>query len=94
MEEKQTDMTPAQSLAQMMEEDMAERRKVLYRHKLPKKHGLLDMLDAMTKAELDDIRYNLNVGGVSSLKKAELIERLAPEIEKFSQLWFPSVLEE
>ena len=94
MEEKQTDMTPAQSLAQMMEEDMAERRKVLYRHKLPKKHGLLDMLDAMTKAELDDIRYNLNVGGVSSLKKAALIERLAPEIVKFSQRWFPSVLED
>ena len=85
MEEKQTDMTPAASLAQMMEEDMVERKKALYRHKLPKKQGLMDMLDAMTKAELDDIRYNLNVTGASSLKKAELIERLAPEIVKFSQ---------
>ena len=71
MEAQKTEMTQAESLAQMMEADMEERKKALYRHKMPAKNNLQSMLEAMTKAELDDIRYNLNISGVSSLKKAE-----------------------
>ena len=55
----------------LIAEDMAERKKALYRHKLPAELDLKAMLMAMTKAELDDIRYNLKVEGASSLKKAE-----------------------
>ena len=95
MEDKKTQMEQDnETLEQMMKADMEERRKALYRHKLPEDRNLLSMLDAMTKAELDDIRYNLNVTGASSLKKAELTKRLAVEIVKFAQRWFPSLLEE
>lgn len=94
MEEKTEIEQNNETLEEMVKADMEERRKALFRHKLPDKLELLPMLEAMTKAELDDIRYNLNVAGVSSLKKAELAERLAGEILKFAQRWFPSILEE
>ena len=84
MEDQKNELTQAETLAQMMEADMEERKKALYRHKLPEKNTLQEMLNAMTKAELDDIRYNLNISGVSSLKKAELAETLVPEILKFA----------
>ena len=92
MEDQKKELTQAETLAQMMEADMEERKKALYRHKLPEKNTLKDMLNAMTKAELDDIRYNLNISGASSLKKAELAEKLAPEILKFARIWLPSIL--
>lgn len=95
MEDKMTQMEQDnETLEQMMMADKEERRKALYRHKLPENQDLLSMLAAMTKAELDDIRYNLHVTGASSMKKAELAECLATEIVKFAQLWFPSLLEE
>ncbi|MBQ2137029.1 MAG: zinc chelation protein SecC, partial [Selenomonas sp.] len=90
MEEQNTQMTQAETLAQMMAADMEERKKALYRHKMPAQNTLKDMLTAMTKAELDDIRFNLNVSGTSSLKKAELVERLVPEVLNFARLWLPS----
>lgn len=92
MEAQKTEMTQAESLAQMMEADMEERKKALYRHKMPAKNDLQSMLEAMTRAELDDIRYNLNISGASSLKKAELVQKLMPEIINFARLWLPSIL--
>lgn len=62
-------MDTEESLEAMMAEDREERRKQLYRHKLPEKRTLAGMMAAMTKAELDDIRFNLNVTGASSLKR-------------------------
>ncbi|SFT81207.1 SEC-C motif-containing protein [Selenomonas sp. GACV-9] len=94
MEEKTEIEQNGETLEELVKADMEERRKALYRHKLPAKLELLPMLEAMTKAELDDIRYNLNVTGASSLKKAELAERLSAEIVDFAQRWFPSMLEE
>lgn len=87
-------MDTEESLEAMMAEGREERRKQLYRHKLPEKRTLAGMMAAMTKAELDDIRFNLNVTGASSLKKAELIERLVPAVEEFAARWLPSLLEE
>ena len=78
----------------MLKEDAEQRRKQLMRHKIPEERSLLNALLNMTKQELDDIRYNLCVSGASSLKKAELAERLVPEIIKFSHRWLPSALEE
>ena len=92
MEEQKTEMTQAESFAQLLAADMEERKKALYRHKLPAKNSLKDMLNAMTKAELDDIRYNLNVSGASSLNKAELVDKLAPEVLRFIRMWLPSIL--
>ena len=65
MEEKTEIEQNNETLEEMVKADMEERRKALFRHKLPDKLELLPMLEAMTKAELDDIRYNLNVAGVS-----------------------------
>ncbi|HBQ29885.1 MAG TPA: zinc chelation protein SecC, partial [Mitsuokella multacida] len=91
---KQMDMAPEESLEQLMQQGVEERKRQLRRHKLPEKATLASMLTAMTKAELDDIRFNLNVTGASSLKKAELVERLCPAITAFSERWMMSLLEE
>ena len=86
--------TVAEQLDDLMKEDEAARKKQLYRRQIPKETTLAAALDAMTKSELDDIRYNLNVQGASSLKKAELAEKLAPAILAFSERWFPTVIDE
>lgn len=49
------DMAPEESLEQMVQEGVEERKRQLRRHKLPEKATLASMLTAMTKAELDDI---------------------------------------
>ena len=84
--------TVAEQLDSLLAEDEAARKKQLYRRQIPKETTLAAALDAMTKSELDDIRYNLNVQGASSLKKAELAEKLA--ILAFSERWFPTVIDE
>ncbi len=86
--------TVAEQIDALMQEDEAARKKQLYRRKLPADTTLAAALDAMTKSELDDIRYNLNVTGASSLKKAELIDALVPAILAFSERWFPTVIDE
>ena len=91
---RQTAVEPEESLEQMMQEGAEARRKQLYRHKLPEERTLTAMLTAMTKAELDDIRFNLNVTGASSLKKAELTARLCPAITSFAERWMMSLLED
>ena len=85
---------PAEMLEAEMKAEAEARRAQLYRRKLPQELSLAAALEEMTKAELDDIRYNLNVSGTSSLKKAELIERLVPEITAFARRWLPSALVE
>ena len=85
---------PAEMLEAEMKAEAEARRAQLYRRKLPQELNLSAALEEMTKAELDDIRYNLNVSGTSSLKKAELIERLVPEITAFARRWLPSALVE
>lgn len=85
---------PAEMLEAEMKAEAEARRAQLYRRKLPQELSLASALEEMTKAELDDIRYNLNVSGTSSLKKAELIERLVPEITAFARRWLPSALVE
>lgn len=81
-------------LTEMEEEfksQMAKRKKSLLRYKIPENRGLLQALVSLTKAELDDIRYNLCVQGVSSLKKQELAEALVEKIEAFSEKWFVTI---
>lgn len=94
MDMNAADMEGMESIEDMMKAGMEERKKQLYRHKMPAKRSLQTMLTAMTKAELDDIRFNLNVTGASSLKKAELVARLVPAVEAFAKRWLPSLLEE
>ena len=86
--------TVAEQIDALMQEDEEARKKQLYRRKLPADTSLKAALDAMTKNELDDIRYNLNVPGASSLKKAELTLKLVPAILAFSERWFPTVIDE
>lgn len=91
---KQMEMDAEMHFDEMMKAGAEERRRQLYRHKMPASLTLDGMLTAMTKAELDDIRFNLNVTGASSLKKAELAERLCPAITAFAERWMMSLLEE
>ncbi len=77
-----------------LEEEKKQRRSQLLRRKVPAERTLDQALMAMTKQELDDIRYNLCVKGASSLKKVELAGKLVSEILLFSHRWFASMLEE
>lgn len=56
------------------EELKLQRRKTISRRTLPENRILLTALLGMTKQELDDIRYNLCVSGISSLKKMEMAQ--------------------
>ncbi len=95
MKPKEIDITKElENLEAAAKEAKEERRKQLYRHKLPEKRDLRSALSGMTKTTLEDICYNLNVTGISSLKKDELVERLAEAVPEFSRRWFPSLLEE
>ena len=84
----------APDLDAMLEEEKQQRHSQLMRRRVPEEQTLSAALMTMTKQELDDIRYNLCVKGASSLKKAELAEKLVAEIILFSHRWFVSMLEE
>ncbi|ORU00475.1 hypothetical protein D081_0998 [Anaerovibrio sp. JC8] len=78
-------------------EQKAERMKSLRRHKLPEKLTLEEALNALTKTELEDIQYNLNLpvaSNINRVKKAEMVEAVKPEVIKFAQHWFVSAFEE
>ncbi|HAF31803.1 MAG TPA: hypothetical protein DCR09_02215, partial [Anaerovibrio sp.] len=69
-------------------EQKAERMKSLRRHKLPEKLTLEEALNALTKTELEDIQYNLNLPvatNINRVKKAEMVEAVLPEVVKFAQ---------
>ena len=91
--EKQEGLTGG-DLEQMAQANMEERHKRLYRRKLPEQRTLRATLAEMTKAELDDVRYNLGLKGASSLKKAALVESLAAEVPRFAERWLTTVLDE
>ena len=82
------------SLDSILASHMQERKKQLYRHSLPAKRTLKEMLALRTQAELDDLCYNLMVEGVSKRTKAELIDVLVPAVEAFAKKWFPTALDE
>ncbi len=77
-------------------EQKAERMKSLRRHKLPERLTLAEALNSLTKNELEDMQYNLNLPMASNLnkvKKADMVEAIQPEVVKFVQRWFVSAFE-
>ena len=82
---------------QVIAEQKAERMKSLRRHKLPARLTLEEALTALTKTELEDIQYNLNLpvaNNINRVKKAEMVEAILPEVVKFAQRWFVSAFED
>ena len=82
---------------ELMEAQKAERMKSLRRHKLPEKLTLREALNGMTKQELEDIQYNLNLPmakNIDRVKKAEMLDMVEPEVVKFAGRWFVSALQE
>lgn len=80
---------------QMVEADKKERMKVLRRHKLPEKLTLHEALMALTKQELEDIQYNLNLpmGNLSRTKKQDMVAAVEPEVASFVGCWFVSAVQ-
>ena len=72
----------------------AERHKSLLRHKVPAERTLEKSLLALTKVELADICANLNLHGMSSLRKAELAALLVPEVQRFAKIWCSTMVQE
>lgn len=81
----------------LLAEQKAEHMKALRRHKFPAVLTLDAALNALTKTELEDIQYNLNLemaSNINRVKKAEMVAAVKPEVISFSQRWFVSCLEE
>ncbi len=91
---KQDDMEihSEEDMLRAMDMYQEDRRARLLRHKVPATRDLQHTLTAMTRDELNDICANLNVHGTSSLRKAELVEKLVPEVVKFAKTWWPTML--
>lgn len=80
-----------QDMNEEWKEQLAKRKKSLLRYAVPEDRCLENALNTLTKAELDDIRYNLCVQGISSLKKREMAAALVPAIVEFSYKWFVTI---
>ena len=93
MDKTETDKA-IQEMDKLLKEETAKRKKQLMRREVPAERTLANALLGMTRQELDDIRYNIGLSGTSTLKKAELIEKLVPAIVKFAGSWFVSLLDE
>lgn len=81
----------------LMEEQKAERMKSLRRHKVPAELSLKAALTALTKNELEDIQYNLNLPVAKNLarvKKDEMVAAIEPEVISFAGRWFVSAFDE
>lgn len=91
MAEKNGQDIVADDLETEIAKQMEKRKKILWRYQVPEKRTLLAALSTLTKAELDDIRYNLCVQGISTLKKQEMAEALVPEIVAFSHKWMVTI---
>lgn len=92
MADEQKDLTQVrEEMEAQYREEMEKREKNLVRCAVPQQRTLLNALETLTKTELDDIRYNLCVQGISSLKKREMAQALAPEIVRFAEKWFVSI---
>ncbi len=70
---------------------MKLREKNFWKNDVDKKRHLVDALSLLTKSELDDIRINLCVHGISSFKKQAMAEALVQPIVDFSKSWFANI---
>ena len=92
MADEQKDLTQIrEEMEAQYREEMEKREKNLVRCAVPQERTLLNALETLTKTELDDIRYNLCVQGISSLKKKDLAQALVPEILRFAEKWFVTI---
>ena len=91
--EKELEMSP-EEFERFAAESAKERMKALRRKKLPENRSLENALMAMTKNELEDIKFNLDIPVPSSLKKEEMVKQLAPQILVFLRMWMTSMIED
>ena len=94
MSVESTAMKALEKMQEQLRAEAEKRTKQLMRRAVPKVRSLENTLMAMTRQELDDIRYNIGISGTSGLNKAELVKRLAPEIVSFARSWLVSLVDE
>ena len=78
MELENTAKQRLEELQKEVQETAEKRKKQLMKREVPTRRTLKNALAAMTRQELDDIRYNIGLSGTSGMNKAELIEKLVP----------------
>ena len=81
-------------MERVLREEAEKRREQILHREIPAKRTLANALQTLTRQDLEDIRYNVGLSGVSGLNKAALIEKLAPAILSFARTWFVSLLDE
>ena len=72
--EQEIDLADEQSfekIEEMLAQQREERLKSLRRHKLPAELTLAEALNALTKSELEDIQYNLNLPMASNINRVK-----------------------
>lgn len=81
----------------LLKEQREERMKELRRRRLPERLTLHEALSGMTRQELEDIQYNLNLPlaeNMEEIKKSDMIDAALPEVVRFAGRWFVSALQE
>lgn len=83
-----------QEMSKALKDEAEKRTKHILKRTIPRKRSLKNALLSFNRQELDDIRYNVGMSGTSSLKKAELVDKMVPCIIDFARTWFVSIFDE
>ena len=79
---------------QMMQEMMNERMKAFKKREVPEVRSIVNSLQSLTKNELEDIKYNLNVDVNTAGTKAKIAAAIAPYVQEFVKGWITSAVED
>lgn len=92
--ENMADMMDEGYFEQMMAEMQAERMKAFKKRRVPESRTLVNSLQTLTKNEIEDINYNLNLSVNTTGTKAKTAAEMAPYIQEFIKGWLTSSVED
>lgn len=81
-------------MSEALKAEAEKRKKHIMKREVPAKRTLTNALLTLTRQELDDIRYNVGLSGVSNMRKADLVAKLVPAIKEFAKTWLVSLVDE
>lgn len=81
-------------MSRELQEAAAARKAKLLKKSVPQEPTLADALNTLTKADLEDVAFNVGVDVKSSWKKAELVAAIGPAVQSFAGRWFVTIVDE
>ncbi|MDO4204747.1 MAG: SEC-C metal-binding domain-containing protein [Selenomonadaceae bacterium] len=81
-------------MSRELQEAAAARKAKLLKRAVPEERTLANALNTLTKADLEDVAFNVGVNVKSSWKKADLVAAIAPAIQSFAGRWLVTIVDE